>query len=680
MNRRGLFRIILSVLPCAVLLVALVSPGTPLLARLLIVALFGVTLWNPAAGLLAAAGLAPLGAFIGALAGMVDFRLTEAILLSFIAAWLLRPDPSTRFARSGQAQDQGPRLPRYAWTAAWFFSVLIASLAFGLNAQLLRFPDVLRTNLTTIALHYFGYGDPTGISDCARMLEGFAMVAAVMELFRRRPGLATSLPLALGMSAMAAAATSVLLSFGIGPKLILAHEMFTGYRFSAHVVDVNAAGSHFAMILCLSLGMAMRERGGRRAFWLASAIACGTGLLMTRSRSAEASAGLVIPFAILWATTTAWPKARRLSLIGGVLGVLLVFGAIRAVQIEGDPTYKASGFRQQFVMSSLRVIGTHPYLGIGVGRYFRDSPNFLTPQLAWSYGSENAHNNYLQITTEAGILGFFLFAAWFSGAIRPAFAALARNPRDWRLLGATAGIVTFLGTCLMGHPLLVPEVATACFVLLALAGSLGGSSLLNEGPPKGGHYMRRGAGEHDMSPARRTTPVALWTAVTVIGTIVFGVLPAWTLEKPMVPVHLEEVDGMYYGDEGTAEGVPFHWTREYSSLYAPATARTIELPMRSPLAAITKEPTLVEITSGGVTLLRTLVDDKWSSVTLNLPSPEPPLQVSRINLKVNRTARVSQLLPGKKDDRIVGVQVGDIRILRVAWEFVPRPTAVPASP
>src|SRR5262249_51329506 len=161
----------------------------------------------------------------------------------------------------------------------------------------------------------------------------------------------------------------------------------------------------------------------------------------------------------------------------------------------------------------------------GAGRYFRDSPNFLTPQLAWSYGSENAHNNFLEITTETGIIGFFLYAAWFAGALTPPLRALGRNPRDWRLLGCTAGVVAFLGTCLTGHPLLVPEVAAAFFFQAALAASLGGSALLNEAtmrsvrlqpdvasPPKGGHHVP-------------------WRVVTAVGTIAFAVLPAWTLEK-----------------------------------------------------------------------------------------------------------------------------------------------------
>ena len=540
----------------------------------------------------------------------------------------------------------------------------------------------------TIALHYFGYGDPTGISDAARMLEGFALVGAAMELFRWRPALARSLPVVLCLSAMAAALTSVLLWFGIGPQQILAREAIIGYRFSAHVIDVNAAGSHFAMILCLALGLAIGERGRRRGFWMAAAVACAVGLWMSRLRSAEAAAGLVIPCAFLWAVTSSWTRARRLSIIGAVLGVLLMFGVVRAWQIERDPTYTASGFRQQFVMSSFRVIGTHPYLGIGPGRYFRDSPNFLTPQLAWSYGSENAHNNFLQITTEAGIIGFFVYAAFFVGALGLAFSALARHPSrrseakaDWRLLGATAGIVAFLGTCLMGHPLLVPEVAAAFFVQLALAASLGGSALLN-GPPEGGHYPRSGAGVGSvrLHPDGAKQADGTRRLAMAVGTIAFAVLPAWTLEKPLAPVHLEEVDGMYYGDEGMAEGVPFHWTRQFSSLYAPATARSIELPLRSPLAGITKEPTLVEITSGGKTLANTLVSDRWTSVTLNLPSPEPPLTVSRINLKVNHTATVAEIVPGSTDQRIVGVQVGDIRILRIAWEFVPKPAGAQGSP
>ena len=667
----------LAVLPCAILLVALVSPDTPYLARVFLVGIFGLTFWSPVSGLLATAALAPLGAYFAAFDGLVDFRLSEIILLSFLAACLLHRDraprtnqgPGTDQARS--TKHQGPRLPRYAWIAAWFFSVLIVSLSFALCRQLLRYPTVgaLGTDLETIALHYFGYRDPTGISDTARMIEGFAIVGATMALFRRTPRLATSLPMVLGLSAIAAATTSVLLWFGIGPAQVLAREAVIGYRFSAHVLDPNAAGSQFVLVLCLALGMALRERGRRRAFWAVAAAACIVGLWMSRSRTAEAAAGLAIPIAFLWALTTEWGRAKRLSLIGAVVAALVVFGAVRALQIERDPTYTASGFRQQFVMSSFRVIGTHPYLGIGPGRYFRDSPNFLTAQLAWAYGSENAHNNFLEITTEAGIIGFFLYATWFAGALVLAFRGLARDPRDWRLLGFITGVVAFLGTCLTGHPLLVPEVAMVFFFQFALAAALGGSAVLN-GPAEAGQHR---GNTRERVQADRTARVIPWRVITAVGTIVFAVLPAWTLEKPLVPVHLEEVDGMYYADGGIADDIPFRWTRKYASLYVDASARVIELPLRSPLAGKTKEPTLVQITSAGVTLANVLVGDKWTWVVVSVPPSDPPLVKSRINLRSNRTARVAELIPGSDDQREVAVQVGDIRLLRIAWEFVPKP-------
>ena len=46
--------------------------------------------------------------------------------------------------------------------------------------------------------------------------------------------------------------------------------------------------------------------------------------------------------------------------------------------------------------------------------------------------------------------------------------------------------------------------------------------------------------------------------------------------KPNTPVHLEEVDGFYYEPKNDEAGVPFRWTRDYASLFVPATAKRVE--------------------------------------------------------------------------------------------------------
>jgi O-antigen ligase len=620
---------------------AFVAPSTPLIARCAIAAIFLVTLIDPAFGLLTVAVLGPLGAYLAELLGIGDFRLTEAILLSFIGAWLLHPP----------ARHEGPRLPRYATTCGWLFGVLVVSLTAGVFSQLFRYPDILRANMLELMESYFSYADPTGITKAAMMLEGLTVAMATIALFRERPSLARSLPTALAASATVGALTSALLWFGIAPRPLLAQGRIGDVRLSAHTTDLNAAGTHFAMVLCLALGMTQRERGRRRSWWIAATAACAFGLWMSRSRSAEAAVVLVIPAAALWAATVSWPRSLRVRLIGGVLGVLLVAAGIAAWQIEHNSAYSELGFRQQFVMSSFRIIGTHPYFGIGAGQYYHDAPLFLTPQLAWTYGSENAHNNFLQVTTETGIIGFALFATWFVGGLQLAVSALLSSPRDWRLLGATAGILVFLATCLGSHPLVVPEVALAIFLQFALMASLGASSELDR------------VVQPTEARRARATPAALWPALGTVGTLALGVLPALTVVKPNAPVHLEEVDGQYYEQKVDEMGVPFRWTREYASIFVQATARRVELTMRAPAGTPADRPVRVDITAAGLRLPPALVTDSWQTVTVDLNPPQPPLTFNRINLRSD---------PVSLDNgRPVGIRVGDIRIARIAWEVMP---------
>src|SRR5579864_7728730 len=137
------------------------------------------------------------------------------------------------------------------------------------------------------------------------------------------------------------------------------------------------------------------------------------------------------------------------------------------------------------------MIGARPVFGVGVGQYYPMSSLFLSPQLAWTYGSENAHNYFLQIGGELGLVGLGLFGVWLGSMIVRSGRALALVPGDARLLGAAGGVIALMATCLTGHPLLVGEVAYPFWIQFGLVLALAGSTLLNRALLAGGSRLAR---------------------------------------------------------------------------------------------------------------------------------------------------------------------------------------------
>ncbi len=199
------------------------------------------------------------------------------------------------------------------------------------------------------------------------------------------------------------------------------------------------------------------------------------------------------------------------------------------------------------------MMTARPLFGVGMGQYPRASRLFLSPQLAWSYGAENAHNYFLQIGAELGLVGLTLFAAWAGAGLWPAIRALGDRPRDARLLGSTAGVLALLGTCLTGHPLLVDEVAFPFWIQFGLVVGLAQSIVLNE--PAG---FRHPSGT---SPGWRIASAALAAGLLIAGLI-------GGAQGHLEPGASQAVDG-FYGWETAEDGRRFRWTGRYASLFVP---------------------------------------------------------------------------------------------------------------
>lgn len=617
------------------LTISILVLSTPWRLKLLIGAVAAITAASPALGLVVFSALAPLGELIAVYIGLERFRITEALAIAFLCAFIVRP----------VADRPGPR----AFAPAGWLLSLVVLLSVAAQAWQIRGEVPLLDLARTVVLGYFIIAEPIGLIAAARLIEGVALTAVVLAIFRRHPRVVQTVPAALVGAAAVAAVSSVLLWRGIGPQPLRDRLALIGYRVSAHVGDVNAAGSHFALVILIALGIAMRTRGLARAGWLAGAATAGVGLWFSESRSAMAATGIVITLAAVWRLMARTRPRTRYALLALAAVIGLAVGSIRARRLELDPTFRGAGFRQQFNATSARMMAARPLSGIGIGQYYTQSPLFLAPQLAFAYGSENAHNYFLQVGGELGIPGLIVFLLWIGAPLAFAARALHRDPRDVRLLGFAGGALAVLGTCLTGHPLLVDPVALTFWIALALTSGLADSALRND------HTMPAA------TKAMRRTPSALQATAAAFSFVVVAGALFSVARGPVTPPNSGAVDG-FYGWETGADGTRYRWTEQYASVFVPASVTRVYLPVRMPATAVGLSPMGIEVRAAGIEKGRSLIGTSWATLNVVLPDVAPPLRFKRIDLRVDRTWQPAVYLPGSGDMRLVGMQVGEARL------------------
>jgi O-antigen ligase len=608
--------------------VSLLLFNAPWRFRLLVTGLFALTAVAPHAGLVAIAAFVPLGRLMQIGLGLQPFRLTEAMVLAFFAGWLARP----------RSDHDGPRVPA---TPAWLLALILCASVVAQMWSVASIPGELPDNLRTLYQAYFLVPDRIGFGAAALALEGLGLMAATATLFRARPRLANALPIAMVSSAVVAAAASVLLQRGIAFAPILDEHALVVGRTSAHVGDPNAAASYFGMMLFVAAGMAARKKAPLHALWAAGAGMQVAGLWLAASRTGSAVVVLGVAAAVVFALTATWRPRMRGTAIAAMLVLVVAGGMARAWTLRADP---GASFRQQFFATSFRMIADRPVLGLGVGRYYEESALFLSPEMAWTYAFQNAHNYFLQVAAEIGLVGVALLLAVLGLVVFRAMRAISRRPGDMRLLGCAVGVGVMLTTWLTGHPLLLPEVAFPFWILLGLLAGLSGSVLIATG-----ELSRK--------------PEAGVGAVRVALVVLVAIVALWEIglgRRPLQPSAFTSVTGLEPW-ESDADGARFRWTHEYASLFVPANATRVYIPVRLPVDVPRLLPMTVDVEVGAVYRGRTLVGKDWAILNLELPPGRPLQRFKRIDLKIQRTWQPAVYIQGSSDLRKVGVQVGEIK-------------------
>ncbi len=234
-----------------------------------------------------------------------------------------------------------------------------------------------------------------------------------------------------------------------------------------------------AIIVAVFLAATPRRRSVRLLAACVVAIDL-TAFVLTQSRG-----GVVGLAAAIVAAVAAAGRARPRLLV-----VLLALVAVGIGYYTVDPPSHfagtlsagfagASSGRSDEWRIGLRMVGGHPVAGVGLGNFSTNEPSYAVQTLDLSYvrlvvtDRLAAHNSYLEVAAELGLVGLALFLAIVLLPVRLAARALgalgrAEHPLEFHARGLVAGAVGML----VAYVFLSAQYEKQLWLVLALLASV----------------------------------------------------------------------------------------------------------------------------------------------------------------------------------------------------------------
>ncbi len=402
--------------------VGLLAGGSALLGSVMTLMLV-LAATGPERALLIVAAFAPMG---GALAALTASRASwaEPLAMAVVTGWLLR-----------RVVVRQPWDPWPTALAAVMAGVVIASI----GVQMYVTYDTIAPPGLTFGRAVFDWmvhnsrlpAEPSDLQVVAatRLLVAlglFSMATAVAAAAHPATVGAIVRVMTIGIAAVAALSLNrfVELVMRRGESFAAtALELQRYVRVSSTIPDLNAASALFVLALPLAIFLAWGARA--RAAWMAAAAVLGAGIWLTGSRAGLLMGVLALVASVLLVAARLWTWTRT-AVVMGLLGVAIAGAAAWYPRTEAhSASVDAWEIRKQLVITGVNMTRERPAWGVGVGRFYPESARFGSPALHRYYLAENAHNQFVQILGELGLVGVTLFLALVVTAAAPAARSLA---------------------------------------------------------------------------------------------------------------------------------------------------------------------------------------------------------------------------------------------------------------
>ena len=235
----------------------------------------------------------------------------------------------------------------------------------------------------------------------------------------------------------------------------------------------NAAGSYLTFLLTVLVTRILTTKPSLTV--RAGAIAALTGLYLSYSRGATLAAGAAMML-VFWDTQ----RERARKWIVGIAGVAVLGAAAAVIPVLLVSPYVVTvslGLRALLWRAYARAWFESPLIGLGPGNAFQEA-QFLSP-----YGSQyGAHNNYLYVGADYGLIGLGLLVIALVIYVRRSRATASMAPKDdkpW--LVATAAMILALGVhSFVDHTLTDLSYRVALLAMIGLVARLMSSQSQDE--------------------------------------------------------------------------------------------------------------------------------------------------------------------------------------------------------
>ena len=248
-----------------------------------------------------------------------------------------------------------------------------------------------------------------------------------------------------------------------------------GVRVFVFFGNPNFYAASLAMCLPLLLSGFFSREGPEKHVFTVAIILGGASLLQTGSRAALL--GAVISLILFFAIT--YGEAGRNKFLGltCLVVVLCGVGFLFSATLE-DAGFRPLQHRRYLWQNTLEIAQDHSLMGSGVGSFNVYYPAYRTQSVAMNLGAFNhetrtahAHNEFLEILSDLGILGFLLFSGIILSFIYDCYGRWD-SERKYIIAGSVCAVVGILINNLFSVNLRVVFVAMFFWLCLALPSAL----------------------------------------------------------------------------------------------------------------------------------------------------------------------------------------------------------------